>query len=230
MSFSSHHHLGHHTEYESHHRGSEDDAAAVNALRRSASTGFLGGVGMGASGGGQRGGGGVAWSLKDFRAVGELGRGRCSRVLHVRHRTSRFEMALKCYVRSLMDAFTLQQVRQEVEIHAQLSHPDISKLYGWCEDERGDVYLMLELSKRGDVFNLICDNNPPPNAHRNTTSSTSSATHMPEAHACKAVITPIVSAVAHLHANGRGDGGALYAQVGTRRTGGDPSRLVEGEA
>jgi serine/threonine protein kinase len=150
----------------------------------------------------------VAWSLNDFRIVSELGRGRHSKVLRAIHNSTGYECALKCYYRSTLDAHTLQLVKQEVAIHGSLSHPDISKMYAWFEDERGDIFLMLELFRRGDVFEaMMCNGTWSDSTSSSGTASDDDdgrASGTPcESHVVRAVIRPVVSAVAHLHANGR---------------------------
>jgi len=144
------------------------------------------------SGGGE--GAGDA-AFKDFLILGELGVGVHSKVFHVRHKTTKMEMALKCYYRASLNDVTLQLVRDEMRIHSSVFHPSITAFYGWFEDdaaEGGNLYLLLELAKRGDVFSLI-----------QTWSGGDSDGSLPsEGHACRTIIRPLISAVAHLHARG----------------------------
>jgi len=145
--------------------------------------------GMGGGGGGGRGA-----VFGDFLVLSELAAGSHSKVFHVKHKITRKEMAIKCYYRSSLSDAILELVREEIRIHSSVHHPDITEFYGWFEDEAaegGNLYLMLELAKRGDVFNLIQTWSDMPDGSRSS-----------EAHACRIVIRPLVSAVSSLHAWG----------------------------
>lgn len=150
--------------------------------------------GGGGGGSGRRwSGGGRPWSYthSDFRILGKLGTGRCSEVLHVVHMSTGIEMALKCYFKSQFDEFSLHQIKEEIAIQSSLSHPAITNLYDWFEDMLGNVYIMLELARSGDAFNLV-----------HSTSNTPDGSGPSESHICRSVIHPLVTAVAHLHAKG----------------------------
>ena len=74
---------------------------------------------------------------------------------------------------------------------------------GWFEDAQG-IYLMLELAERGDLFAEIHDE-----LRRERAASPDDASGrgrrpgtLSESHACRDVIRPLVSAVAHIHAKG----------------------------
>ena len=61
-----------------------------------------------------------AWSLSDFRIVGRIGAGRVSAVYLAQHKRTAMDVALKCYLRNKLDAFTMSQIRREIEIHSNL--------------------------------------------------------------------------------------------------------------
>ena len=71
---------------------------------------------------------------------------------HAQHKSTGMNIALKCYLRDKIDPLTLSQIQREMEIHASVSHPAITNFYGSFEDHRGNIYLMLEYAKEGDVF------------------------------------------------------------------------------
>lgn len=126
------------------------------------------------------------WSLSDFRMGERVGASRLSAVYHAMHKSTGMELALKCYLRDRLDAFSLAQIKREVSIHAKLAHPSVVPFYGSFEDERGNIYLLHEYARGGDVFALM-----------NKSGGTFS-----EAQTCRQVIQPVASAVAYLHARG----------------------------
>ena len=71
---------------------------------------------------------------------------------HAQHKSTGMNLALKCYLRDKVDALTLSQIRREIDIHAAVSHPAITNFYGSFEDDRGNIYLLHEYAKKGDVF------------------------------------------------------------------------------
>jgi len=143
-------------------------------------------------GGGFGGCGNKAPSLADFRLLTELGVGANSTVFRAVHISSGVEMALKCYMKSRLDAQTLQQVKDEIAIHSSLSHPDVTSLYGWFEDTSGNYYLMLELATCGDVFDRMNDWS---DSHEDSAGPS-------ESQVCSVMIRPLISAVAYLHGRG----------------------------
>ena len=71
---------------------------------------------------------------------------------HAQHKSTGMNLALKCYLRDKVDPLTLSQIRREIDIHAVVSHPAITNFYGSFEDDRGNIYLLHEYAKKGDVF------------------------------------------------------------------------------
>jgi serine/threonine protein kinase len=145
--------------------------------------------------------------LRDFEFPTncKLGGGRASTVYRVRHVSSGVDMALKCYFRSQLEPYSLHAIRQEIALHSSMHHPAVTSFYGWFEDERGNIYLVLELAKRGDVFNAVYNdgwNVPADSGRLAGAGQRAPGTRLSESHACRAVIRPLVSAVAHIHAKG----------------------------
>ena len=96
------------------------------------------------------------------------------------------ELALKCYLRNKLDPFSLTQIKREIQIHSKVAHRSIVPFYGSFEDERGNVYLLHQFTRRGDVFNAL----------------SSAGGVFSEEKTCAEIIQPVASAVAYLHTNG----------------------------
>ena len=125
------------------------------------------------------------WSLSDFRIGERVGASRLSAVYRAQHKSTGLELALKCYLRNKLDPFSLTQIKREIQIHSRVAHRSIVPFYGSFEDERGNVYLLLQFMRRGDIFNNL-----------------SSAGVFSEETTCAEIIQPVAAAVAYLHTNG----------------------------
>ena len=91
----------------------------------------------------------------------------------------------KCYLRNKLDPFSLTQIKREIQIHSRVAHRSIVPFYGSFEDERGNVYLLLQFTRRGDVFNNL-----------------SAGGVFSEETTRAEIIQPVAAAVAYLHTNG----------------------------
>lgn len=81
-----------------------------------------------------------------------LGKGKFGRVYLAREREHKFICALKVLHKSeLQQARVEKQVRREVEIQANLAHPNILKLYGHFHDTKR-VFLILEYAGQGELY------------------------------------------------------------------------------
>lgn len=93
-----------------------------------------------------------AFHLGMFEIGKPLGKGKFGRVYLARERTHKFICALKVLHKSeLQQARVEKQVRREVEIQANLAHPNILKLYGHFHDTRR-VFLILEYAGQGELY------------------------------------------------------------------------------
>jgi serine/threonine protein kinase len=88
--------------------------------------------------------------------------------------------------RKELDTFSLVHVESEIALHATLVHPAITTFYGSFEDELGNIYLVLEYAKSGDVFSLL-------QKHQGGDDELS------EGDICERIIRPVAAAVAHMH-------------------------------
>jgi aurora kinase len=103
------------------------------------------------------------------------------------------DVAIKCYSRARLNTRSLQLVSEEIELHSSLSHPGLTSFYGWFEDKRRNICIVLELAKRGDLFGVI---------HYEDGRDSDGAGTLTESQVCQCVIRPIASALAHMHAKG----------------------------
>jgi serine/threonine protein kinase len=96
------------------------------------------------------------WSLDDFEIRKEpLGDGQFGTVFLAREKKTKFVVALKrLNIKQLADADLEHQLRREVEIMANLRHPNILRLYGHFHTKK-EVYLILEFAAQGELFKMI---------------------------------------------------------------------------
>ncbi|KAG8169559.1 hypothetical protein KVR01_000304 [Diaporthe batatas] len=93
-----------------------------------------------------------AFHLGMFEIGKPLGKGKFGRVYLARERAHGFICALKVLHKSeLQQARVEVQVRREVEIQANLAHPNILRLYGHFHDPRR-VFLILEYAGQGELY------------------------------------------------------------------------------
>ncbi|EJT49577.1 hypothetical protein A1Q2_07472 [Trichosporon asahii var. asahii CBS 8904] len=86
-----------------------------------------------------------------------LGKGKFGRVYLARLKAqSGFLLALKCLERAPIEqhATLSTQVEREIEIMANLRHPNIIRLYDYFYDER-HLYLMMEYAGSGELFHQL---------------------------------------------------------------------------
>jgi serine/threonine protein kinase len=92
------------------------------------------------------------WGIRDFQIGRPLGTGKFGRVYLARERTSKLVVVLKILSKKKLLRYKFEtQTRREIEIHSNLTHPNIIKLYGYFWDEKR-VYLILEYATGGEVY------------------------------------------------------------------------------
>jgi serine/threonine protein kinase len=95
------------------------------------------------------------WSISDFEIGRPLGRGRFGRVYLAREKKSRFIVALKVLSKSLLQEESMEcQLRREIEVQAQIRHPNIARLFGYFWD-RTHIYLIVEYCAEGELFRKL---------------------------------------------------------------------------
>lgn len=97
------------------------------------------------------------WSLDDFEIGRLLGRGKFGQVWLARERENGYIVALKVIpIRGIQSAETAKQIRREIEIHSNLKHINILRMYGHFHD--GDnIYLILEYAGKGEFFKFLSE-------------------------------------------------------------------------
>lgn len=92
---------------------------------------------------------------EDFERLKVLGQGSYSTVYLARHCVSNVLFALKEVRRScIVDSTMLHQLMQEVNIHRQLRHPNMVRLYSYYETPEA-LWLILEYCPRGTLVDLL---------------------------------------------------------------------------
>ena len=136
------------------------------------------------------------WEVSDFRFIEVLGQGRASTVYRAVHVEGGMEFAIKkCFAANLTTRCERQRLEQEIAVHSSVFHPTIATFFGSFMDSKGNIYLILEYAKKGDLFSLLYS----PEA--NLVYDDADANVLSEADICQRIMGPLVSAVACLHAN-----------------------------
>lgn len=95
---------------------------------------------------------GHSFSLQSFEVGKKLGRGKFGQVYAVREKRTGFICALKSMkISELKDYRHERQFLREVEIHANLLHPNILRLYGYFHDKKR-VFLIVEFAAQGELY------------------------------------------------------------------------------
>jgi serine/threonine protein kinase len=95
------------------------------------------------------------WSFTDFEMGIHLGDGRFGNVFKAREKSTGYTVALKILRKSqLLQSGADAQLRREIEIQSELSHPSILRLFGFFHDPKR-VYLILEFAPGGELYNHL---------------------------------------------------------------------------
>ena len=95
---------------------------------------------------------GQVFSLQDFKAGKELGKGAYGQVKLVLHVPTHTRYALKVVSKSqFQHEKSFQAIKREIRLHQSLDHPHIVKLHDYLEDA-DCLYLVLEYAARGSLF------------------------------------------------------------------------------
>jgi len=95
------------------------------------------------------------WSLRDFDIGSALGRGKYGVVYEATVKQTKQKVALKVLDKEQLERDSMiLQVKQEVEIHSRLNHPNILKLYGYFYDPKR-IYLVLEFACGGELYQAM---------------------------------------------------------------------------
>eukprot|EP00882_Tetradesmus_deserticola_P025483 GHRQ01027997.1.p1 GENE.GHRQ01027997.1~~GHRQ01027997.1.p1 ORF type:complete len:309 (+),score=110.36 GHRQ01027997.1:200-1126(+) len=125
------------------------------------------------------------WVVRDFVLVKEIGTGNASTVWYAFCKKTSAPLAIKTYKKRKLSPLNRCQVAREINIHAQLDHPNVIALYAAFEDN-DKVYLLQEFAEGGDLFDEM----------KRTLG------RMPEAQLVTSVLLPMMSALLAMHSLG----------------------------
>lgn len=82
-------------------------------------------------------------SIKDFRIVRKLGKGRFGNVYLAQDKLTGFLVAIKSLQKkAIKENDMIRQVKQEIKIQLYLDHPNVLKMYGFFDDFE-NIYLII---------------------------------------------------------------------------------------
>jgi serine/threonine protein kinase len=87
----------------------------------------------------------------------QIWRSHNGKVIHFlsRHAASGFLFALKKFVKAkVIESNTLNQIIQEIKLHAFVNSPNIVQFYG-CVSDQDNLYLILEYMEGGTLFDYL---------------------------------------------------------------------------
>lgn len=97
------------------------------------------------------------WSLDDFEIGRLLGRGKFGQVWLAKEKEKNFIVALKIIpIKEIQSPETAKQIRREIEIHSNLRHKNVLRMYGHFYD-RDNIYLILEYAGKGEFFKFLSE-------------------------------------------------------------------------
>ncbi|KCZ80920.1 Aur protein kinase [Anncaliia algerae PRA339] len=95
------------------------------------------------------------WTIDDFELGKPLGRGRFGQVWLAKEKDGDCIVALKIIPKKEISTMDLaKQLRREIEIHTNLKHPNVVRMYGHFHDAK-NVYLILEYAGKGEIYSLL---------------------------------------------------------------------------
>jgi serine/threonine protein kinase len=101
-----------------------------------------------------------SWTIDDFELGPSLGEGSFGVVHLAREKKSKFIVALKIMNKEPIQNCNLEaQMRREIEIQAQVRHPNIARLFGYFWDKK-NVCLILEYCHGGELFDVLVASAP----------------------------------------------------------------------
>ncbi|KAM0675514.1 hypothetical protein GVAV_000880 [Gurleya vavrai] len=93
-------------------------------------------------------------TLDDFELGKPLGAGQFGQVWLVKHKATNYITALKILNKSVITQNYTKQLRRELEIHSNLKHPNILRMYGYFHD-KNRIYIILEFACKGELFSHL---------------------------------------------------------------------------
>jgi serine/threonine protein kinase len=96
---------------------------------------------------------GCAWIPSDFEIGKLLGEGVSGQVYIGRDKLTKKRYAIKVITKKSLKKDDMQNLKTEIAIQMSLDHPNILKMYGWCENATR-IFLILEYAPNGNLFEL----------------------------------------------------------------------------
>ena len=94
-------------------------------------------------------------TIDDFQIGRFLGRGKYGLVYLAREIKGGMLFALKVlYKRCIMKEKCEGQLRRELEIHSNMLHPNIARMYTWFQDPTR-IFLVIEYCPGGELFQVL---------------------------------------------------------------------------
>jgi len=129
---------------------------------------------------------GVAEQLGQYRLVRKIGEGGMGTVYLAEHALIRRPTALKICMPDRNSPELLQRFEREVQVTAQLSHPNTVRVYDYGRRSDGVFYYVMEMLEGIDLDALVMQNGPLPIA-RAVHITRQLASSLTEAHSCGVV-------------------------------------------
>lgn len=126
------------------------------------------------------------WCMSDYAIIRMVYRGGASQIFKALCKVSNRLVALKVYDLTALDTLGQCQVIREINVHCQLTHPNIIQLHAAFK-EGENVVLVQEYAEGGDLFNYMKKRRGSP---------------LSESQAVGDVLRPFLSALSYLHERG----------------------------
>jgi len=98
------------------------------------------------------------WTRDDFdfgNPPKPIGQGRFGHVYAAKERRSGKEVGIKVlFKKELENCGVVKQLRQEIEVHCRLRHPNIVRMFGWFQDPHR-VFVVMSLAVGGDLLKFL---------------------------------------------------------------------------
>jgi len=98
------------------------------------------------------------WTRDDFdfgNPPKPIGQGRFGHVYAAKERRSGKEVGIKVlFKKELETCGVVKQLRQEIEVHCRLRHPNIVRMFGWFQDPHR-VFVVMSLAVGGDLLKFL---------------------------------------------------------------------------
>ncbi|GIL58375.1 hypothetical protein Vafri_13438 [Volvox africanus] len=126
-----------------------------------------------------------SWCLEDYQVIKRLYKGSSASVYKATCLRSGLSVALKVYFLTRVPRNVVHMIKREIELHHQLTHPNVIQLYAAFLD--GDrIVLVQEYAARGDLFHLLRQ----------------IGGRMTETQVSDVVMRPFLDALTYLHSHG----------------------------